>query len=229
VRLQFAFQGASLDPGFMNLALLLAITGATAGKASSHLLSRLHRGTTVHKGWCALGMALLWSLAGWRAASGHLPWWWLPIPLLVAWLAVTLTVVDLKHRRLPNALTLPAYPAIAATVTLAATQSGWQVAEGALLGATVLATGYLALHLLSPTSMGFGDVKLSGTQGAVMGAVGLPAVLVGTTLAALLTVVLSALAPKRLRHKWRSGVPHGPALLAATYVVATFPAIQPPP
>jgi leader peptidase (prepilin peptidase)/N-methyltransferase len=76
--------------------------------------------------------------------------------------------------------------------------------------------------------MGGGDVKLSGTQGAVMGAVGLPAVLVGTMVAALLTLMLNAAVPRRKRQQWRSGIPHGPALLAATYVIATFPAIQTP-
>lgn len=118
--------------------LLLAIAGATTGAAAHLLLARLRRGTTVHKGWCTIGVAALWALAGWRTAEGHLPWWWLPIPLLVAWLAVTLTVVDLRHRRLPNALTLPAYPAIAATVALATTQTGWHTAQGALLGAATL-------------------------------------------------------------------------------------------
>jgi leader peptidase (prepilin peptidase)/N-methyltransferase len=209
--------------------LLLAIAGATTGAAAHLLLTHLRRGTTVHKGWCTIGVGTLWAIAGWRTAEGHLPWWWLPIPLLVAWLAVTLTVVDLKHRRLPNALTLPAYPAIAATVALASTQTGWRTAQGALLGATALGGVYLTIHLLSPTSLGAGDVKLSGTQGAVMGAVGFPAVLVGTTLAALLTLVLNAATPSRLRRQWQSGIPHGPALLAATYVIATFPAIQAPP
>lgn len=212
----------------MNLSLLLAATGAATGAASHHLLTRLRRGALVHKGLCMTGVATLWALAGWRAAAGHFPWWWLPIPLLVAWLAVTLTVVDLKHRRLPNALTLPAYPAVAALVALAATQTNWHVAEGALLGATTLGGVYLALHLLSPKAMGAGDVKLSGSQGAVMGAVGLPSVLVGTALAALLTLALNLAAPKRLRHQWQSGVPHGPALLAATYVIATFSTVPPP-
>jgi leader peptidase (prepilin peptidase) / N-methyltransferase len=213
----------------MNISLLLTTTGATTGAASHFLLSRLRRGATVHSGLLALGVAALWAMAGWQAAKGHLPWWWLPVPLLVAWLAVTLTAVDLKHRRLPNALTLPAYPAIAAVVAVASTQAGWQLARNALLGATVLGGLYLTIHLLSPNSMGAGDVKLSGTQGAVMGAVGLPAVAVGTALAALLTLLLSALTPRRLREHWHTGVPHGPALLAATYVIATFPAIQPPP
>lgn len=209
--------------------LLLAIAGTAAGAAAHLLLTHLRRGATIHKGWCVIGVGTLWAMAGWRAAEGHLPWWWLPIPLLVAWLAVTLTVVDLKHRRLPNALTLPAYPATAATVALATTQTGWHTAQGALLGATTLGGAYLTIHLLSPAAMGAGDVKLSGTQGAVMGAVGLPAVLVGTALAALLTLILNAATPQRLRQHWHTGVPHGPALLAATYVIATFPAIQAPP
>jgi leader peptidase (prepilin peptidase) / N-methyltransferase len=213
----------------MTFSLLLATAGAAAGAAARPLLTRLRRGVTVHKGWTALGVATLWTLAGWRTETGHLPWWWLPIPLVVAWLAVTLTAVDLKHRRLPNALTLPAYPAIAAAVTLAAIQSGRHVAEGALLGAVVLGGGYLMIHLLSPAAMGGGDVKLSGSQGAVMGAVGMPAVLVGTALAAALTLALSLTAPKSQRRQWRSGIPHGPALLAATYVIATFPAIPTPP
>lgn len=209
--------------------LLLATTGAATGTATQLLLTRLRRGASVHLGWCTAGVATLWALAGWRMETGQFPWWWLPIPLVVAWLAVALTVVDLKHRRLPNALTMSAYPVTAAAVALAATQSGQHIAKGALLGAVALAGGYLALHLLSPTSMGAGDVKLSATQGAAMGAVGLPAVLVGTTLAALLTLVLSAAAPKRLRHRWQSGIPHAPALLTATYVVATFPTIPTPP
>jgi leader peptidase (prepilin peptidase)/N-methyltransferase len=210
----------------MNLALLLALAGLVAGATGQALLTRLRRGADVHTGWCAAGVAALWALAGWRTQAGHLPGWWLPVPLMVAWFAVTLTVVDLKHRRLPDALTLAAYPATALTTIVAATHAGWQVAEGALLGAAVLGTTYLAIHVLWPAAMGGGDVKLSGSQGAVMGAAGWPAVVVGTTLAAILTLALNVLAPKRHRARWRTGIPHGPALLAATYVVATFPAVH---
>jgi leader peptidase (prepilin peptidase)/N-methyltransferase len=145
----------------------------------------------------------------------------------VAWFAVTLTVVDVKHRRLPNALTISAYPAIAATTTLAATQSGWHVTESALAGAAALVLTYTAIHLISPEAMGAGDVKLAGSQGAVMGAVGWPAVIVGTTLAALLTLAIAATTSRKQRRR-KAGVPHGPALLAATYVIATFPTIPTP-
>jgi leader peptidase (prepilin peptidase)/N-methyltransferase len=148
------------------------------------------------------------------------------MPLLVAWLAVTLTVVDLRHRRLPDALTFAAYPATAVGLAVAVSQSGWQVVSGALVGALGLGVLYLTVHALSPRSMGGGDVKLSGSQGAVLGAVGWPAVLMGATLAAVLTLVLNAVASRGHRVRWRTGVPHAPALLGATYLIATFPAAQ---
>jgi leader peptidase (prepilin peptidase)/N-methyltransferase len=212
----------------MYLIIILATAGFFLGLLGHQLLSRLRRGATVHKGWCAGGVAILWSIAAWRVADGHLSWWWLPIPLVAAWFAVLLTVVDLKHRRLPNALTLAAYPATAATIAMATTQAGWQLAAGALMGATALAALYLTIHKLAPQAMGGGDVKLSGSQGAILGAVGWPAVLVGTTLAALLTLALRAVAPKHTTTNWRTGIPHGPGLLTATYLIATFAGIRPP-
>ncbi len=213
----------------MHLVLLLATAGFVLGLVGHQLLSRLNRGARVHKGWCAGGVAALWAVVGWRTASGHLPWWWLPIPLVAAWFAVLLTVVDLKHRRLPNALTWSAYPATTATIAVATTRTGWQLAESALLGAMALATLYLTIHTVAPRAMGAGDVKLSGSQGAILGAVGWPAVLIGTTLAALLTLALKAVAPRRVARTWQSGIPHGPALLAATYTIATFTVIRTPP
>jgi len=208
---------------------ILATAGFFLGLLGHQLLSRLRRGAIVHKGWCAGGVAILWSIAAWRVADGHLSWWWLPIPLVAAWFAVLLTVVDLKHRRLPNALTLSAYPATAATIAAATTQAGWPLAKGALMGAAALATLYLAVHTVAPQAMGAGDVKLSGSQGAILGAVGWPAVLVGATLSALLTLALRVVAPKHAATTWRTGIPHGPGLLAATYLIATFAVTPTPP
>lgn len=208
----------------MHLISLFAFAGALAGAAGRWLLAKLRRGTSVHIGWCAGGLAVLWGILGWRVASGHLPWWWLPIPVALTWFAVLLTATDLKHRRLPNALTLPAYPVIAAATLIAATRGGgWPLAVSALTGAVALGFLYAAIHLASPRSLGAGDVKLSGTQGAVLGAVGWPAVLLGTALAAVLTLLLKALTPSRLTSNWQPGIPHGPGLLAATSLIATFP------
>lgn len=205
----------------MHIIPTLALAGALAGLAGHTVLTRLRRGATVHKGWCVAGVAILWSLSTWHATTGGIPWRWLPVPLVVAWFAVMLTVVDLKHRRLPNVLTYCAYPAVA----VATAYNGWQPVTSAATGAALLVLVYLSVHVLTPHAMGAGDVKLSGSQGAVLGAVGWPAVLTGTMAAAVLTLLLNALIPKRLRTQWQSGIPHGPPLLAATYVLATFPAL----
>lgn len=199
---------------------LLALAGALAGVAGRHLLARLRRGTAVHSGWLAAGVALLWAVLGWRMSTGRMPAWWLPVPLALTWFAVLLTVTDLRHRRLPNALTLPAYPVLgAATVVASAVGGGWGLAASALVGAVVVGAVHAMIHLGSPAALGAGDVKLSGSVGAVLGAVGWPAMVLASALAAALTLTLRVAAPRR----WRDGVPHGPGLLAATSLVALFP------
>jgi leader peptidase (prepilin peptidase) / N-methyltransferase len=199
---------------------LLATAGALAGVAGRHLLARLRRGTTIHSGWLVAGVGLLWTVLGWRVSSGRMPAWWLPVPLVLTWFAVLLTATDLRHRRLPNALTLPAYPVIgAATVVAASTGGGWHLAASALAGAVVFAAVHAMIHVSSPGALGAGDVKLSGSVGGVLGAVGWPAMVLASALAAAMTLMLRVAAPRR----WRDGVPHGPGLLAATTLVALFP------
>lgn len=197
-----------------------ASAGAVAGVAGRWLLARLRRGTVVHSGWLAGVLALLWAFLAWRVASGQLPLWWLPVPLALTWFAVLLTATDLRHRRLPDALTLPAYPVIAAATVLAATMgAGWSLPLRAAAGAIVFCGVHALVHLSSPASLGAGDVKLSGSLGAVLGAVGWPAMVLAAGLAAMLTLTLGLLS----RHRWRDGIPHGPGLLAATCLIALFP------
>ncbi|MPZ82258.1 MAG: prepilin peptidase [Actinophytocola sp.] len=206
--------------------LSFAVAGAGSGLAGRWLLARLRRGAIVHSGSVAGAVALLWAVLGWRVSSGQLPPWWLPIPLVLTWFAVLLTATDLRHRRLPDALTLPAYPALAATTALAAALGGgWSLPIGAAVGAVVFGTVHALVRLASPASLGAGDVKLSGSLGAVLGAIGWPAIVLAAGLAALLTLTLGLLT----RHRG-SGIPHGPGLLAATCVLAVFPgsSVAPP-
>jgi leader peptidase (prepilin peptidase)/N-methyltransferase len=198
--------------------------GVPAGATGRLLLARLRRGTVVHKGWCELAVAALWAVLGWRLASGHLPRWWFPVPLLLIWFAVLLAATDLRHRRLPDALTLPAYPALAAALALAAWGGGgWPLAAGAAAGAAGFLTVHAAVHAIRPNALGAGDVKLSGTVGAVLGAVGWPALVIAAWLAAVCTLVLRLLTTRRVATHWRDGIPHGPGLLAATCLMALFP------
>ena len=194
--------------------------GAVAGLAGRYLLAHLRRGAVVHSGWLAGSLAALWAVLAWRVASGHLPAWWLPIPVALTWFAVLLAAVDLCHNRLPNALTLPAYPAMAtATVTAAALAPDWSIPVRAAAGAVVFATLHAMVHLTSPESLGAGDVKLSGSVGAALAAAGWPALLLAAIIAALVTLLLAAMTQSRSR----DSIPHGPGLLTATTLFTMFP------
>jgi leader peptidase (prepilin peptidase) / N-methyltransferase len=210
--------------GGMREVMLFTTAGILAGSVGRWLLSRLRRGATVHRGWCEVAVGALWGVLGWRLSGGHLPAWWLPVPLLLTWFAVLLTVTDLRHRRLPDALTLPAYPVAAAAIIAAAGLGGrWSLAGGAALGALTFFAVHAAVHILRPRALGAGDVKLSGSIGAVLGAVGWPALVLAAWLAAFCTLVLRLVVPSRIGATWWNGIPHGPGLLAATCVVALFP------
>lgn len=129
------------------------------------------------------------AVAASRADAGALPAWWLPVAWLVSVLGVPLALADARHRRLPDVLTLPAYPAVALTLTLAALSGGgWRLAAGALLGCLLFGGTHLIVHRLSAGGLGPGDVKLAGSFGAVLGAVGGLAPAVAAVLAALVSV-----------------------------------------
>jgi leader peptidase (prepilin peptidase)/N-methyltransferase len=77
-------------------------------------------------------------------------------------LAVALVQIDIAVRRLPDRLTLPAYPAVVILLTLAAAVGGdWGRLVRALLGGVALGACYLLLGLLSAGQLGGGDVKLA--------------------------------------------------------------------
>lgn len=165
-------------------------------------------------------MAVLWVVLLVRASSGVLPWWWLPVPLWLAWLAVLLSACDLAARRLPDALTLSAYPVVALLLGVAAWWGRTPLLlGGALVGAVLHAGTYLLVRAVSVRAMGAGDVKLACTLGAVVGAVSLPAVALSMFAAAVITL---AFAP-RCRV---SGVPHGPAMLVPAWLLVAFPVVS---
>ncbi|GAB3367309.1 prepilin peptidase [Amycolatopsis echigonensis] len=128
------------------------------------------------------------AVAAARADSGALPAWWLPVAWLVSVLGVPLALADVRHRRLPDVLTLPAYPVVALTLALAALSGGgWRLAAGAVLGCLLFGGTHLIVHRLSAGGLGPGDVKLAGSFGAVLGAVGGLAPAVAAVLAAMVS------------------------------------------
>ncbi|PKV90364.1 type IV leader peptidase family protein [Amycolatopsis echigonensis] len=142
------------------------------------------------------------AVAAARADSGALPAWWLPVAWLVSVLGVPLALADVRHRRLPDVLTLPAYPVVALTLALAALSGGgWRLAAGAALGCLLFGGTHLIVHRLSAGGLGPGDVKLAGSFGAVLGAVGGLAPAVAAVLAAMVSA--AAMVPMWLMRRIR--------------------------
>lgn len=164
-----------------------------------------------------IGTALAWMAVALRLGATWelLPW------LYLATIGVALAVIDVRHLRLPNALTVGSYP-IAAILWLPALLLPRPDPARALtmLAAGAAVAGVLALLAwLRPGGMGWGDVKLAGLLGAYLGSIGWPAVLVGVLIASVsATVVALAMATVR-RRGLRQPVPFGPFLLLGTFAV----------
>ena len=91
----------------------------------------------------------------------------------LAIVGVALSQVDSAVQRLPDRLTLPAYPALILLLAVAAAITGdWSGFGRALLGGLATAAGYLALGVLSRGQVGGGDIKLAGLIGLVLGWLG---------------------------------------------------------
>lgn len=191
-----------------------ALAGVGAGAAARWLLGRMARGTRVRMPVCEVLVAVPWAgiAGGW--AAGVLPGRWVPVLLGLAWFAAAAGTVDARHRRLPDALTLPAVPAALVLVAPLGAGALGRAGLGVLLAAGV----HAAVHLAAPGALGAGDVKLAASLGAPLAVVSWPALVVAAVGASLLTALLAMVAGAGRRGR-RPAVPHGPSMLVATAVV----------
>lgn len=93
---------------------------------------------------------------------------------------VALALIDWRTRLLPTRLIAPTYALVVPLVIAAGLLSGERDAlVRAGLGWLALGGLYVVLWLVSPRSMGYGDVRLSGVLGIVLGYLGWPSVVLG--------------------------------------------------
>ncbi len=148
----------------------------------------------------------------------------IPAFLCFVGLGVALALIDLDVRRLPDSITLPAYPVLAVLLTGAALYSGETAGLlRAVAGAAVSFGFYYLLALTKAGAMGFGDVKAAGLIGGMLAYLSFPVLLVGTALAFALgaAVGLSALARRPRRRTLTSSVPFAPLMLTGA-LIAVF-------
>ncbi|MEU5157201.1 prepilin peptidase [Glycomyces sp. NPDC021274] len=115
--------------------------------------------------------------------------------------------IDVYQRRLPDVLILPAYP-LAGTLLIATGD------PDTLLRAAACAATAMALYGIGCATghVGFGDVKLAGLLGLILGWTGWPAALIA--LAA--TVLIGGGQAAVVVAMGRKDFPYGPAMLAGT-------------
>jgi leader peptidase (prepilin peptidase) / N-methyltransferase len=163
----------------------------------------------------ALLIAALWAAAAWRFGMT----WELPAYLYLATISVPLAVIDLRTLRLPNAFTLSAYPIVAALLLLPAIAYGdWPALWRAAIAGVALLACYVLLHVINPSGMGMGDVKLSGPLGALLGWVSWEAVLLGTLVGFILAAATGVALIVARRAGRKSALPFGPFMLAGAWI-----------
>ena len=139
----------------------------------------------------------------------------LPAYLVLTGALVALAVIDFETYLLPNRIVYPLTLAMLALLALGT------AADGALddylrglLAAVIAFAIFFVLHLVSPRSMGFGDVKLSFTLGLALGVLGWGELVLGLFLGFFYGAVIGLiLIATKFRGKGQA-VPFGPFLAA---------------
>lgn len=198
----------------MILVLVAGMVGVMAGVVSRRLVAA-ETGSPVSAPLLGLGTGALAAAAAWRFGLG----WELPAYTYFAAVSVPLAVIDLRTLRLPNVLTLSAYPIVAGLLLLPALLAdGWDAYARALLaGAGVLAL-FVVLHLVNPSGMGLGDVKLAGPMGALLGWLSWQAAMVGVVIGFALVALVGIVMILARRADRKSSLPFGPFMLAGAWV-----------
>jgi leader peptidase (prepilin peptidase)/N-methyltransferase len=163
-----------------------------------------------------LGTALLFVLTALRFGRSEE----LPAFLVLAGAAALLTVIDLQHHKLPNRVIGPSIGIGAALLFgAAAAQQEWAGLLRAGLGAAVLFAVYLLLALISPRSLGMGDVKLAALLGLYLGWLSWNAVFLGAAAGFVVQAAVALVLLATRRVSLRAQLPFGPAMLLGAALV----------
>jgi leader peptidase (prepilin peptidase)/N-methyltransferase len=143
----------------------------------------------------------------------------LPAFLYFTAIGIALALIDLDCHRLPNAIVLPSYPVLALLLSAAALAQGdWSALLRAAIAGAVLYALYFVLAFSYPAGMGFGDVKLAGLIGGVLGYLSYSTMLVGAFSAFLLGGIAGAVVILSGRGSRKTALPFGPFMIAGAFI-----------
>lgn len=147
----------------------------------------------------------------------------IPAHLLVGVFGTAAAVIDARSFRLPDLLTIPLVFATAGLLAGAAALAEMprQFAT-AIVGGAVLAAVYWVLHLLNPTGLGLGDVKLAGSLGMLAAWHGWATLAVaGAAPFALASLAAAAMLAARRANR-HTALALGPWMVAGTAVAISW-------
>lgn len=139
----------------------------------------------------------------------------LPAYLAFVALGITLALIDLDVRRLPNVLVLPAYPVLTALLVIA---GDGEALQRAAVAAAALFGFFFLIAMAAPGSMGFGDVKLAGVIGGVLGYLSWGALLVGSFLGFFLGAAIGVVLLVAKKADRKTAVPFGPFMILGALI-----------
>lgn len=165
-----------------------------------------------------LGTAGLFAAAAVRFGAT----WQLPAFCIFFASLLAVSVIDLDLYIIPNRVVYPTLFITAPLLAVAAAAEGtWGQLRNAAIGGAVGFGVLLVIHVAVPRGMGFGDVRLAGVIGMMLGWLGLRYLFLGLFLAFLLAAVIGlVLIATRLRTR-KDAVPFGP-FLASGAVLAVL-------
>jgi leader peptidase (prepilin peptidase) / N-methyltransferase len=143
----------------------------------------------------------------------------IPVWLYLAAIGVALALIDLEHKRLPNAIVLPSYVVVAVLLVLGSWLEGdWGSMLRALVGGVGLWLLYFLLMLVWAGGMGYGDVKLAGLLGGALAWLGWGTFATGAFGAFLVGGVVSVVLMAAGRARLKTGIPFGPWIVVGAFL-----------
>lgn len=210
------------------IAAIGALVGLLLQRRLTPLTHRLPDETSLPRptSWWVVPVTAIASGLVWWAVSPGRPWLVPAVHVLAVWVMVALAFIDLDVHRLPDRIQLPAYPTL--VVLLAGSSlatDAWSTFGRALIAGVVLFVVYLVLGLMPGGGIGFGDVKLAGLLGLLLGWHSWAHVW-WATLATFLIGGLVAVGLLALRRKGaRDEFAYGPAMLLGAVGGIVWPAV----